>query len=110
MPSWVYDNPSRGHRRAVTNERLEPGVGICGNLGTGRGTSLLDVTEADRETTGHPIPAVIGPRRAGDLPQLVADARRAQKILNWEPRFTQIREPVQTAWQWHQTHPRGFQN
>ncbi len=96
------------HLRAL--ERLEPGVGICLNLGTGRGTSVLEIIEACRETTGHPIPAVIGPRRAGDPPQLVADARRAQNTLNWKPRFTQIREIVQTAWNWHQTHPRGFQN
>jgi UDP-glucose 4-epimerase len=96
------------HIRAL--ERLEPGVGICLNLGTGRGTSVLEIIEACREATGHSIPTVIGPRRAGDPPQLVADARSAEKTLNWQPRFTQINEIVQTAWQWHQSHPRGFQN
>jgi len=96
------------HIRAL--ERLKPGSGICVNLGTGRGTSVLEIIEACREVTGHPIPTSIGPRRAGDPPELVADARQAHKILDWEPRFTEIKEVVQTAWRWHQAHPRGFQD
>lgn len=96
------------HIRAL--DRLAPGVGLCLNLGTGRGTSVLEIIQACREATGHPIPTVIGPRRAGDPPQLIADARSAQKVLNWHPRFTQIQGIVQTAWRWHQSHPRGFQN
>lgn len=96
------------HIRAL--ERLKPGTGICVNLGTGRGTSVLEIIEACREVTGHPIPTSIGPRRAGDPPELVADARLARKILDWEPRFTEIKEVVQTAWRWHQAHPRGYQN
>lgn len=94
------------HLRAL--ERLEPGKGICLNLGTGRGTSVREIVEACREVTGHPIPEVMGTRRAGDPPELVADARRAQAELGWTPQYQDVRSIVKTAWNWHQKHPHGY--
>lgn len=94
------------HLRAL--ERLEPGKGICLNLGTGRGTSVREIVEACREVTGHPIPEVMGTRRAGDPPELVADARRAQAELGWTPQYQEVRSIVKTAWNWHQKHPHGY--
>ena len=94
------------HLRAL--ERLEPGKGICLNLGTGRGTSVREIVEACREVTGHPIPEVMGTRRAGDPPELVADARRAQAELGWTPQYQDVRSIVKTAWSWHQKHPHGY--
>lgn len=96
------------HLRALT--RLEAGKGICVNLGTGRGTSVREIIEACREVTGHAIPEVAGPRRAGDPPELVADARRAKSELGWEPQYRDVRSIVETAWNWHQKHPRGYQS
>jgi UDP-glucose 4-epimerase len=96
------------HLRAL--ERLEPGRGLCVNLGTGRGTSVREIIEACREVTGHPIPEVPGPRRAGDPSQLVADASLARQILDWQPRYTEVKPIIETAWRWHRTHPRGFQS
>jgi UDP-glucose 4-epimerase len=89
-------------------ERLAPGKAIKVNLGTGRGYSVREVIDACRRITGHPIPAVNGPRRAGDPPELVADARLARQVLHWQPKYTTIESIVETAWRWHQSHPRGY--
>jgi UDP-glucose 4-epimerase len=89
-------------------ERLAPGKAIKVNLGTGRGYSVREVIEACRRITGHPIPAVTAPRRAGDPPELVADARLARQLLDWVPQYTTIESIVETAWRWHQSHPRGY--
>lgn len=94
------------HMAAVA--KLKPGTGIEVNLGTGRGTSVREIIDACREVTGHEIPTVIGERRPGDPPELVADARLAKELLGWEPRYTDFREIVSTAWKWHQSHPRGY--
>lgn len=94
------------HLRAL--QLLQPGKGICLNLGTGKGTSVRQIIDACRRVTGHAIPEVIGQRRAGDPPELVADARRAQAELGWQPRYTDIDEIVETAWKWHRSHPRGY--
>jgi UDP-glucose 4-epimerase len=69
---------------------------------------VREVIDACRRITGHAIPAVIGPRRPGDPPELVADARRAGEQLGWRPRYREIDEIVATAWRWHSAHPRGY--
>jgi UDP-glucose 4-epimerase len=100
------DDLGAAHLAAL--KRLEPGKGICVNLGTGRGTSVREIIEACREVTGHPIPEVMGPRRAGDPSELVADARLAEELLGWKTRYNDVRSIVKTAWNWHQSHPRGY--
>ncbi len=94
------------HLRAL--DRLVPGQGLCLNLGTGRGTSVREIVNACREVTGHAIPEVIGLRRAGDPPELIADARRAKAELGWVPKFQDVRRIVETAWKWHSNHPHGY--
>lgn len=78
------------------------------NLGTGNGYSVLEVVETAREVTGHPIPAEIAPRRPGDPAKLVAGAEKARKILKWKPQFDDLEAIIQSAWNWHQAHPRGY--
>lgn len=78
------------------------------NLGIGRGYSVKEVVESCRQVTGHEIPAVVGPRRAGDPPELVADSSLARKALNWKPAYTTLESILETAWKWHSTHPNGF--
>jgi UDP-glucose 4-epimerase len=94
------------HLRALA--RLEPGKGICLNLGTGRGTSVREIIQSCRKVTGHAIPEIIGQRRAGDPPELIADARRAREELGWIPKYTDVDEIVKTAWNWHKSHPHGY--
>lgn len=102
------DDLASAHMAAV--DKLRPGQGIEVNLGTGRGTSVREIIDACREVTGHAIPTVIGERRPGDPPELVADARLAQKLLGWKARYTDFRDIVSTAWKWHQSHPRGYES
>ncbi len=100
------DDLGRAHLAAL--ERIQPGHGIKLNLGTGIGNSVLEVVETCRAVTGHSIPVVEGERRAGDPPELVADASAAMKSLNWKPVYTDIRKVVETAWKWHKKNPNGY--
>ncbi len=89
---------------------LEPGSNLQMNLGTGKGTSVMEVIQACRDVTGHPIPVKIGPRREGDPACLIADSSLAQKTLNWKPKFQSIKPIVETAWRWHKSHPKGYKS
>lgn len=91
-------------------KKLEPNKVLKMNLGTGRGTSVQAVIEACRKVTGHAIPTIDAERRAGDPPALVADSTYAQQFLNWSPKYIDIESIVQTAWKWHQSHPRGYED
>jgi len=68
------------------------------------------VIETARKVTGHPIPAVEGERRAGDLPTLVADSTRIRQELGWAPEFDNLYLIMETAWNWHRQHPDGFED
>ncbi|HEX4149528.1 MAG TPA: UDP-glucose 4-epimerase GalE, partial [Pirellulales bacterium] len=72
--------------------------------------SVREVIEMCRQVTGHPIPEVIGERRPGDPPELVADALLARRELGWEPRYAELRPIVESAWRWHRSHPHGYGN
>lgn len=78
------------------------------NLGNGIGFSVKEVVETARKVTGHPIPAVISPRRAGDPAQLIASSEKAKKVLGWNPKHEDLNEIIASAWKWHQKHPNGF--
>ncbi len=97
-----------GAAHLLAMEKLEAGKGICVNLGTGRGTSVREIIEACREVTGHAIPEVMGQRRAGDPPELIADATLAGERLGWKPQYMDVKSIVETAWKWHQSHPNGY--
>jgi UDP-glucose 4-epimerase len=72
------------------------------NLGNGEGFSVREVIESARRVTGHPIPAEVHPRRAGDPAVLVASSEKAIRELGWTPKYTRLDEIVRTAWIWHQ--------
>ena len=78
------------------------------NLGSGTGYSVREIIEAARRITEHGIPAHEAARRPGDLPVLVADSSLIQRELGWSPEFDNIGAIIQTAWQWHRTHPHGY--
>jgi len=100
------DDLASAHLAALA--RLQPGKSIKVNLGTGRGYSVREVINACRTITGHQIPEKIGPRRPGDPPELIADSRLARKLLEWAPKYETVESIVETAWRWHQLHPRGY--
>jgi UDP-glucose 4-epimerase len=78
------------------------------NLGTGRGTSIREVLDACRKVSGHPIPVVEKPRRAGDPAHLIASSEKAKRQLRWKPEFENIHEIVETAWRWRTAHRDGY--
>jgi len=80
------------------------------NLGNGQGFTVKEVIETARQVTGHPIPAVVGPRRPGDPAVLIASSEKIKRELGWEPQFPDLRTIVETAWKWHSTHPNGYEN
>ena len=78
------------------------------NLGNGVGYSVREVIETARKVTGHPIPAVEIPRRAGDPARLGASGEKAKTVLGWEPKITSLEDIIRSAWVWHSTHPNGY--
>lgn len=94
------------HRIAI--EKQPEGEFHCYNVGTGEGVSVKEVIDACREVTGHAIPAVPTPRRPGDPPQLYADPSKIRSAFNWTPKYMDIRNTVETAWNWHKSHPQGY--
>lgn len=79
------------------------------NLGNGVGFTVREVIECARAVTGHPIPAELSPRRAGDPAQLVASSEKAKAVLGWRPRYNDLETIVASAWNWHKNHPNGYQ-
>jgi UDP-glucose-4-epimerase GalE len=72
------------------------------NLGTGKGLSVMEVLRAVEKVTGKTVPYKIAPRREGDPPELVADASKVRRDLNWEPQHSGIEDVVRDAWTYYQ--------
>jgi UDP-glucose-4-epimerase GalE len=102
------DDLAEAHLLAL--EALEPGKELRLNLGIGRGYSVREVIRTVEEVSGKKVPVREAPRRAGDPPALVAASDRARKELNWQPHFGDLRSIVETAWRWHRTHPKGYED
>jgi UDP-glucose 4-epimerase len=78
------------------------------NLGNGVGFTVREVVESARRVTGHPIPVVEEPRRAGDPAVLIASSDKIEKDLGWKPAFTKLDDIIASAWAWHQQlHAKG---
>jgi UDP-glucose 4-epimerase len=68
------------------------------NVGTGTGHTVMQIIRAVEEVTGKQVPHIIGPRRPGDPPSLVAASDKLRSTLGWQPKYTDIRTIVQHAW------------
>jgi len=80
------------------------------NLGSGKGFSVLEMIDAARLVTGHPILSNTTPRRAGDPARLVASSKKAEQILGWKKVHNDVEEIIGSAWKFHQLHKEGFNN
>ena len=78
------------------------------NLGNGVGFSVKEMIDCARDATNEEIKVVIGERRAGDPAKLIASNEKAKKILGWEPKYTDVKDVISTAWGWHKNHPDGY--
>jgi len=78
------------------------------NLGTGGGSSVLEVVAACRKITGRKIDTIEKPRRPGDPPRLIASSEKIKNELGWRPRFQSLDTIIESAWAWHQKFPNGY--
>jgi UDP-glucose 4-epimerase len=89
-------------------EALDEHDRLIYNIGNGSGYSNLQVVETARRVTGHPIPIIKSPRRAGDAPRLVASSEKIRRELGWKPQYPELTDIIASAWEWHRTHPNGY--
>lgn len=80
------------------------------NLGYSNGYSVAEVVEMARQVTGCRIPTECAERRAGDPPILIANSDKATLELGWMPEHSELDKIIESAWQWHQAHPNGYES
>lgn len=78
------------------------------NLGNGNGYSVREVIETVKKVMGRKVAAADSPRRPGDPARLVASSEKIREELGWIPRFPDLETIVETAYQWHNKHPKGY--
>lgn len=88
---------ANAHRLALENLDKYNG---CINLGTGIGTSVKEIIVAAEEVSGKKCPVEYVARRPGDPARLFANNTNAKEVLNWQPKYTNIRDIIKTAWNW----------
>lgn len=91
---------AQAHALALDYMESHPGAHAF-NLGNGQGFSVREVIAAATEVTGSPIPYETAPRRPGDPAVLVASSERARLELGWKPVWTDLRDIIRSAWEWH---------
>lgn len=79
------------------------------NLGTGKGTTVLELRAAFEKASGIEIPYVIDPRRPGDPDEVYADATKAKELLGWQAQRG-IDEMCEDTWRWQKNNPNGYEN
>ncbi len=89
-------------------EALADGKSRKYNLGNGKGYSVREVLDMAQQITGKTIQAEAGARRPGDPDILIADSTRITEELGWSPEFNTLPLIIETAWNWHKTHPQGY--
>ena len=77
------------------------------NLGTGKGTSVLELVNAFIKTTGQPVPYSIAPRRPGDIASCYASSDKAKHLLGWQAQFD-IERMCADTWRWQSQNPNGY--
>ncbi|MGO3000349.1 UDP-glucose 4-epimerase GalE [Psychrobacter sp. AOP7-D2-23] len=100
---------AQGHVAALNY--LERQVALVGflpiNLGTGKGTSVLELVTAFSNVSGQPIPYQFAERRAGDIASCYASADKAKNLLEWQAKLS-ITEMCQDSWRWQSMNPNGY--
>jgi UDP-glucose 4-epimerase len=86
---------------------LNDGKSDAFNLGNGNGFSVKEVIDMAEKVVGRKGNVVVGPRREGDPPTLIADSTKAREILKWVPKYS-LEDIVSSAWKWHSSHNNGY--
>ncbi len=100
---------AQAHILALEKTGGRSGSGIY-NLGNGNGYSVKEVIETMRKVTGRKILTIESARRPGDPARLVASSEKIKYELGWDPRFPDLETIIETAWEWHRNHPRGYED
>ncbi len=98
---------AEGHVATLKKLAQNPGLVIY-NLGTGKGTSVLEMIHAFEEATGVKVPYQIYPRRSGDVAENYANCDKAYKELGWKAKYT-VLDACRDAWNWQSKNPNGFE-
>lgn len=98
---------AQAHQLAL--ESLRPGMARAYNIGSGTGTTVLEVLRACEAVTGKQIRHEFVERRPGDPAVLIASPENLRSELGWNPAYEDIARIVDTAWKWHRSHPRRYQ-
>ena len=98
---------ANGHVKAVDWALKNTGCEAF-NLGTGNGTSVLQLKDAFEKASGIEIPFVIDPRRPGDPDEVYANAEKAKTVLGWTAKYG-IDEMCEDAWRWQSGNPNGYE-
>jgi len=78
------------------------------NLGNGQGFTVKEVIDSVNRVTGRTVPYEEGPRRAGDPAKLIASSQRVREDWGWQPKYPDLDDIVDHAWNWHRSHPDGY--
>ncbi|RCH90133.1 hypothetical protein CU097_005212 [Rhizopus azygosporus] len=97
---------ARGHLAALKKLEDKPGC-VEYNLGTGVGSTVLEMIKAFNKAVGRELPYKLVDRRSGDVPNLTADPAKANKELNWKAEFS-LDESCQSLWNWQSNNPNGL--
>lgn len=96
-----------GHLKALEMLETNPGL-IVHNLGTGKGSSVLDMIKAFEKASGKKVPYEITDRRPGDIAECFADPSKAEKELNWKAERN-ITQMCEDTWRWQSQNPNGYE-
>ena len=99
---------ARAHVSAVNYSANQIGAQVF-NVGTGQSYSVHDMVKAFRAASGHPIPCVTKPRRAGDIAAMQANADQAHEKMGWKATHT-LDDMAKSTWDWQSQNPDGFES
>jgi UDP-glucose 4-epimerase len=78
------------------------------NVGVGQGYSNIEILNTIEAVSGKKINRIIGSRRSGDPDAIYADNTKAQQVLGWRPKYSDLTTIIESAWKWHASHPNGY--
>jgi UDP-glucose 4-epimerase len=97
---------AQAHVKSI--QKLENSTGsFIYNIGTGQGYSVLEMITAFSDACGHEVPYEVGPRRAGDIGEVMGDPQKSSRELGWTAQYG-LQDMVESAWKWQSMNPNGY--
>ncbi|WDE95800.1 UDP-glucose 4-epimerase GalE [Lentisphaera profundi] len=99
---------AQAHVKSIEKLKNSSGSFIY-NIGTGRGYSVLEMISAFSQACGHDVPYEIGPRREGDIGEVMGDPQKSAQELKWTAQYG-LKDMVDSAWKWQSENPQGYRS